>query len=359
MANTGGKITEQVDISDISTVLGVASNAMSVLATHSNINIWAKNKPVKLAKEDALIENDRFYQNAEQTHYGIKPVTVSANHPIALYNAVVSNNGKGFIYVKPVGGDSSPYRMGDFSNYNHYAPILFGTADIHNTSMSQDPTYSCDLYLDFFTKQASVEINPNLYYDRTANLHNNNIFLGVMLMNSAGTVLGWNAGAYEQFDDKGNPIDIPADLVRVSETGQNLYAFFFVVNTFKANYNNNNLNNNARFIAIPNDANNPNPCIISISRYNPPTPSFTVKAYVDIQPSGNKSTMYVSIEIIGETQCPATNAAVTIYNTGGSVDYVLQIAVPTITSTWTYEERLDIPYSEIGNYTIGYPYDTH
>lgn len=88
--------------------LGVSSRNVGVLCTSSQINMWSKWKPINAnvttMSEQTLINNN----------YGILAPSVSSNIETALT--------KSWTYDRPKGGATSPYRLGDFRNYDHAAP---------------------------------------------------------------------------------------------------------------------------------------------------------------------------------------------------------------------------------------------
>lgn len=145
-------ITTPVGISDISKVLGVASNDLGTLCKSSNVNKWSKKKPVGYNSLEPNRESDWWRGTtkiedvsiAERTigNYtctgnvkwittcGIKMLAfdskvdvLKAFNPVG--NAFTSSSGgtltKNYSYVPPVGGASEPYRAGDFIYYWHGA----------------------------------------------------------------------------------------------------------------------------------------------------------------------------------------------------------------------------------------------
>ena len=109
------------------------------LCTHSNINKWAKYKPIHHSGLQILSESARTDRQGDGEYYGVK-IRMDSMAMSSLHNVT-------FAYNRPKGGASSPYRLSDFINeagtagYNHLAkPSVYG-------SVSWQPQYK-QLYLD-------------------------------------------------------------------------------------------------------------------------------------------------------------------------------------------------------------------
>jgi len=89
----------------IRNTLGEASNKVSVLCTSPNINMFSHRKPVREAR--ISIPADEV---GEVVGYGLEvPIWDGTNQV--------------WTYLKPRGGSSEPYRLGDFRGYSHDAGI--------------------------------------------------------------------------------------------------------------------------------------------------------------------------------------------------------------------------------------------
>lgn len=114
MALPNDKITTTL----VGNTLGSSSRDVGTLCTHPNINKWSKNKPISVNKIEGLTSDDRL-----GVDYGLVPPATKTN-----YTPVYSAN---WVYNKPTGGASSPYRIGDFRGYEHLAtPIATLEGDI-------------------------------------------------------------------------------------------------------------------------------------------------------------------------------------------------------------------------------------
>ena len=96
------------------------------LCTHTNINKWAKYKPIHHSGLQILSESERTDRQGDGEYYGVK-IRMDSMDMSSLHNVT-------FAYNRPKGGASSPYRLSDFINeagtagYNHLAkPSVYGS----------------------------------------------------------------------------------------------------------------------------------------------------------------------------------------------------------------------------------------
>ena len=96
------------------------------LCTHTNINKWAKYKPIHHSGLQILSESARTDRQGDGEYYGVK-IRMDSMDMGSLHNVT-------FAYNRPKGGASSPYRLSDFINeagtagYNHLAkPSVYGS----------------------------------------------------------------------------------------------------------------------------------------------------------------------------------------------------------------------------------------
>lgn len=102
----------EITTSMVANAIGAASNDVGTLCSHSNVNKWSKWKPVSLAKVTGLTESD-----LSSVKYGFT---------IPSANAAGSDTlSASWTYNKPTGGSTSPYRLGDFRNYQHSSEIPY------------------------------------------------------------------------------------------------------------------------------------------------------------------------------------------------------------------------------------------
>ena len=119
------------------------------LCTHSNINKWAKYKPIHHSGLQILSESARTDRQGDGEYYGVK-IRMDSMNMSSLHNVT-------FAYNRPKGGASSPYRLSDFINengtagYNHLAkPSVYG-------SVSWQPKDK-QLYLDGGASSDDIQV---------------------------------------------------------------------------------------------------------------------------------------------------------------------------------------------------------
>ena len=110
MSHSNGIIKAPVSMSDVQVVIGSQSTDLGTLCSHTNINKFARFKPVRYPSV-GLITN----ANRQSVAHGIvfpDVVTVSQITGAAIQDAAAND----WDYQLPVGGASSPYRLSDFGN---------------------------------------------------------------------------------------------------------------------------------------------------------------------------------------------------------------------------------------------------
>lgn len=125
------------------------------LCTHTNINKWAKYKPIHHSGLQILSESARTDRQGDGEYYGVK---------IRMDSDMSSLHNVTFAYNRPKGGASSPYRLSDFINengtagYNHLAkPSVYG-------SVSWQPKDK-QLYLDGGESSDDIQVTFGTYSD--------------------------------------------------------------------------------------------------------------------------------------------------------------------------------------------------
>lgn len=139
------------------------------LCTHSNINKWAKYKPIHHSGLQILSDAERKDRTSDGEFYGILCRQTNMN--------LGSLHGATFAYNRPKGGASSPYRLSDFIGealtvgYNHLArPNVMGRLSWSPTGgegvfdLDGDDNVYCDFYVH---DPDSTEIDlSEIYADR-------------------------------------------------------------------------------------------------------------------------------------------------------------------------------------------------
>lgn len=152
---TDGKVTTPINVADLSQLLNRSqSNINKVeysnlltsvggLCTHPNINKWAKYKPIKHHTISNITEEQRKDRKGNGELYG---VIVTGGNVIERLHDVR------FTYVRPEGGEKSPYRLGDFLGYDHKAkPSVSGEMRWGSKGsgyISTDSGYSICVHID-------------------------------------------------------------------------------------------------------------------------------------------------------------------------------------------------------------------
>lgn len=152
---TDGKVTTPINVADLSQLLNRSqedinkveySNLLTSvggLCTHPNINKWAKYKPIKHHVIGNITEEQRTDRKGNGELYG---VIVTGGIVLANLHDVA------FTYVRPEGGEKSPYRLGDFLGYDHKAkPSVSGEMQWGGKGIgyiSIDSGYSISVHID-------------------------------------------------------------------------------------------------------------------------------------------------------------------------------------------------------------------
>lgn len=103
-----------ISTSLVGTTLGTSSRDVGALCVHQNVNKWSKWKPVKYQSVVGLTDEQLKSINCGM----IIPSFTTVAALIDYYN---NNPDLKWEYNKPTGGATSPYRLGDFRNYEHSA----------------------------------------------------------------------------------------------------------------------------------------------------------------------------------------------------------------------------------------------
>lgn len=196
-----GIISAPVSIDDVKQALGESSNDLATLCKSENINIWSKYKPISCKgdfKEYSIREDSEEIVTSSYSKFTCA-VRCGMNIPMDTYKNLRNNyGGEGFaingcnnlhkdnvygvsgidkdastnshtVYASgkhfPKGGTNSPYRLGDFRNYNNKAirtAFLTSIPQFHNIEVyySSTPKFNCVLYIN-----THMDNNTNLTMD--------------------------------------------------------------------------------------------------------------------------------------------------------------------------------------------------
>ena len=98
--------TTGITTSMVAQAIGEASNDVGTLCKSSKVNKWSKWKPVSKSKLTGLTLSD-----LESVNFGFSIPNADSDEGDALSQT--------WVYNKPTGGSTSPYRLGDFRSYEH------------------------------------------------------------------------------------------------------------------------------------------------------------------------------------------------------------------------------------------------
>ena len=112
VGSDNSRLVAPITTTDVGTVLQSSSHDVGTLCSLNSINKWAKYKPVRYSTVTKLTE-----EQLKSVNYGLVP---SENPEIVSKEGLTYDGeiqlGAEWIYNKPTGGSSSPYRLGDFLN---------------------------------------------------------------------------------------------------------------------------------------------------------------------------------------------------------------------------------------------------
>ena len=166
MALANGKITAPVSIDDLKNLFGEGSGDLATLCTSPKINVWAKYKPTVFPSPFP----DDWYK-AKDGNYGLN---ITVDNRVSSWSALVAEyskpkNGYSNIYIRPSGGVTSPYRLGDFRGYNHNAKpeisdYLAATNYIEDSPISLSVAYNAITVDGDQVSYKDVEVYKGLYF---------------------------------------------------------------------------------------------------------------------------------------------------------------------------------------------------
>ena len=258
--------TTGISTSLVASTIGAGSNDVGTLCTHPNINKWSKWKPIRKATTQSLTDTDLASAN-----YGLE---VLSGTTYSLFRAMQGEEGDigvGVIYQKPTGGAQSPFRLGDFRNYNHSAVIPFGTgiqsmtpilvkkgsAGLYGYDYLLNPIYGIMTMVNSSTYQVGwLELYENLDFSDKV--------MAVALKNVATGAEVWFTHSLNYTEGGGLiPPQINWNIAPIKDWTGNVEVFYFLTN-FKciqgATYTYNAAH---RFYGIPMDNSNYNPFILN------------------------------------------------------------------------------------------------
>lgn len=217
-----------VCIGDVKLALGTSVNYVGRLCTSRLINIWSKYKPIDYPLIEAGTTAANWKQICKDKDYGLSLPDVTSS--------VVTAAGRTISYVRPKGGASSPYRLGDFRGYysDAKAPIR-GAGTIVFDASTKD-------MIDVTFPRNATHANAVSFTDIKA--HFKNRYLGIVICEKGSTTPVYAVSsdlALGETDENGiekwNIIKLYADSgVWANITNTKDYTYYAVVFNYKWRY---------------------------------------------------------------------------------------------------------------------------
>lgn len=162
----------------VANTIGSNSRDVGTLCTHQAINMWSKWKPIRSSKLGGIELSD-----LQTANWGISAPSYSSLASLfAAYKAIPAGEAD-WIYLKPRGGASEPYRIGDFRNYEHNALATVGGTAIKSKIFLQGSPSA---------KTASgsmMTVQPGPYYISYDDLTWSYKYLGLAFFNTSDSLV--------------------------------------------------------------------------------------------------------------------------------------------------------------------------
>lgn len=275
---------DKISTTLVANTLGTSSRDAGTLCTHPSINKWSKWKPIKLAKVTGITLTD--LQNA---NWGL---SIYQNNSLSTLKTYVSSN-DGVAYVRPTGGSSSPYRLGDFRNYEHSATTPFGTGANSGTTVQYTIKKGSTAIEDYFSiigLSYNIGGTYNIGWDEL--YPSTNLYIGAHLTNISNNEEFWLTGE----DPIGGLNSEPKfnwSNPAIRYWNANVRVTMFVTNVKKADGDTYNANSADRFYAVTTDQLNYNPFTITVNNeYADGSLVFFVDGYIYYHGAGTNKVSY-------------------------------------------------------------------
>lgn len=174
--STTGIITAPVSIKDVQQALGSSYNDIGRLIALGNINIWAKYKPVRLlntldttgqwdSAQNKWKSSATWMHGSPKSGYAVNNYGLAAHKDSSIaacierYNAGDQMNG--WVYNRPLGGGSSPYRLTDFAGYCSKAET-FGDSFMCNNPIVHSGSTATIIATFMYSPDNENAVNPEI-----------------------------------------------------------------------------------------------------------------------------------------------------------------------------------------------------
>lgn len=148
--------------------LGTSSRDVGSLCKNENINMWSKKKPVIL--NTPTPDRSGNWWKGSDKNCGIVPKQINSYRDLPdLYaNDWKDDNLNGWVYQKPKGGQTEPFRLADFGGYNHYALPPYSNFYVPYNVPKNDYSFVCNCMIpqggDYQLTLTDVGILENMFF---------------------------------------------------------------------------------------------------------------------------------------------------------------------------------------------------
>lgn len=213
---SNGIITAPVSITDVQNALGDTPTDLASLCMHRNINMWAKYKPVckKIIDTTPQLNSDKTWNSSYSNPWwtgtngdygitysgGLVQIAFQRSGIIDALTSIVSkiNGGlNGWVYVRPQGGTSEPFRMLDFNRYNAYVKNPISGLSASNVEASSTSAYFAMIDYRESGSGVPVESRDNLVPEDIIGNGWYLVFAIYKLSGSSYTPIAWVTGTKE------------------------------------------------------------------------------------------------------------------------------------------------------------------
>ena len=311
---------KNIGIIDVHNCLGDASYDLGTLCKSTNINHWSKWKPINYngTTIDEVILKGR--------NYGIN--LTQSNEITVLINRIDSSGT--YTYNKPTGGSASPFRLGDFRNYDHNAPLP--AHPMSNKMINNGGTAVTGL-----AGITSIGTTTAIGYN---DIYPAGLKRGIYMKNSKGEI-AWCTDKIEW-----------SKINNINNWKGDVTAYDFYTNVSKTINGIHTGNASDFFYAVTSTNDNPNPYTLTLTGDKPAGSEkyFFSLNCKKVQGTTNRVHYNVTISSIGDVYRGGTanNIAIQIHKTAESTSQM--VASATIASSYTI--GAETSYSWEGNITV-------
>ena len=300
-----------ITTSMVASAIGEGSNDVGTLCKSNKINKWSKWKPIHVTQVTGITE------------------AILKSNGFGLYfnssNNINNILGTGtFTYTKPTGTQNSPFRLGDFRNYDHNAVMPIAT-EISTTGVAYDikkgdAYYGNQNYLTYFNCRVTPPSLTSIGFDELYPIAATTpLYLGVHLTNGTNKYWCTQPDSLQSQNDQYNlGVTVNWNIPEIKSWFGDCTVQMFVTNV-KRECGTAYIPNTATdiFITVPYDDQNRNPYLINVNNaYTYPTYSdFWVDANYYLS-GGSQIIFNFTFSSVGTTYLGGTvvNPTIVIYS---------------------------------------------